>query len=175
MGFSDAAIQEIEEISTDCEIDEQEETRFKTGLHVAYVIRCDISGYLLVYRHENVGAVTYHHLMLNRSGDALCLHCATSGPNWQDVDKDGLPDLVFQSMIGSGNNSYRKNHVYRATDEGKMEDLLDVCPFSEPGMSEPSFKDVDKNGTVAIVATDLRWDYDRIDGGFLGFYMPAVS
>jgi hypothetical protein len=175
MGFLDTAIDQIQETYTNCEIDEQEETRLETSLLVAYVIRCDTLSHLLAYRHETLGPETNHHLMLNRSGDGLCLDCATSGSSWQDVDKDDLPDLIFQSLIGVGNNSYRKNDVYRTTEEGKMEDLFDSCPFSEPGMSEPSFQDVDENGTVAIVATDLRWDYDRTDGGLLGFYMPQVT
>jgi len=183
LGFADETVLGIQETHTDCSAVEQRETQFRARHYTAYLIGCrdtqtqDELSYLLVYESGGPGGDASYRQMLVVADFVIFFHCPTmQAENWQDVNGDGLPDLVIcrldSTMPYSPYAPAPHGHVYLMTGEGGMEDYLDACPFSEPGMPSPAFRDVDGNGTVELVAMDRRWDYDTTDHNL---YMPAVS
>jgi hypothetical protein len=168
LGFSDEAIQDIQDKYTGCSLAGQRETQIGNKNYTAYLIACDSTTFLRVYERGIQESQNSSEAVFSTSFLLICFDCgAVPDENWQDVDKDGLPDLV----VGMGTNYYFHNYVFRMTKEGKMENLLDACPFKEQGLLHPSFEDIIWDGTLELIATDIRWDYDKSD---IGFYMPGI-
>jgi hypothetical protein len=175
LGFSDEVIQELQEDHTDCLVSAQRETRVRTSRYTAYQIACaDWVGdsHLLVYQSEVSGTDIVAHRLILRFGGVVSLNCFRERvENWQDVDEDGLPDLIFCG----GNNYYFHTYVFRMTDGGELENLLDTCPLGIQAPGIRGFADVsdfDGDGNLEIAAVDTRWDYDT---GDIGWYIPGVE
>jgi hypothetical protein len=167
MGFSDMTIQGIQENFTDCRIIQQRETSLLSDNYIASIIECRELSHLLVYKHEIHTLETNHYLALKVSDADICFQCGgISGENWQDVDGDGLSDLI----VGHGTNHYWATYIYRMTNGGELEGLLEACPFNIAG-GAPSFSDVNQDGIWEITVTDTQWDYDQTD---IGWYIPSI-
>jgi hypothetical protein len=175
LGFSDEVIQELQENHTDCLVAAQSGIEFRASHYTAYLVGCaDWVGdsHILVYKTEALGTDTVSHRLILRFSAMASLNCgATRNENWRDVDGDGLPDFIFCG----GNNYFYYTYVFRMTDEGELENLLDACPLNIQGPGIAGFSDVsdlDGDGNLEIVAVDTRWDYDI---GDFGWYTPSIS
>lgn len=168
MGFFDTTIQEIQENYTACRVVQQRETQSLSDTYIAYIIKCRQMSHLLVYKHETYALETNHYLALMVSDVEICFQCGgISGDNWHDVDQDGLSDLI----VGRGNNYYWATYIYRMTNRGKLENLLDACPLNIAG-AVPSFSDINQDGIWELSVIDTHWDYDKTD---IGWYIPSVT